>query len=55
MPEIGKDERLMVQILDMEPISDWPNHTASRRPGRERRVLHSSLQDFENRSLSILN
>ena len=55
MPEIDKDERLMVQILDMEPISDWPNHTASRRPGRGRRVLHSSLQDFENRSLSILN
>ena len=48
VPEIGKDERLMVQILDMEPIFDWPNHTASRRPGRGRRVLHSSLQDFEN-------
>ena len=53
MPEIGKDERRMVHFLDMEPILHWPNHIASRRPGRGRRVLHSSLQDFENRSLYL--
>lgn len=53
MPEIGKDERRTVHFLDMEPILHWPNHIASRRPGRGRRVLHSSLQDFENRSLYL--
>ena len=53
VPEIGKDERWMVHFLDMEPILHLPNRTASRRPGRERLELHSSLQDFENRFLSI--
>ena len=53
MPEIGKDERWTVHFLDMEPILHLPNHIASRRPGRGRRELHSSLQDFDSRSFSL--